>query len=783
MTALLLAFGLAGLPEVAADIALVQSATLALFYAFSANARNVILSDPSGLASARLLRSRLLLFGPLAVMAYYLSVELASVASTLAIVLITRRICEWIGEIGLARHELMGRSAFALATSVVEFVTLSLCIIGPILWGWSFTVSAIPWVFAPLLATYGSKLRVDAERGDFSFRCLVPHFGSTAVIGTSAYVFRISISLLVGKSVAGELFTAFAIGGLVPTIYGQAVAPTLVQRLPLGLPKLLLAVPAAIFLVSVGVSLLILWRPDGANAFWLATNLSIAGGALMTVAATLRTQLIQKTQTGENVFGPDLLANVLIFTSVPFMFYVIGPKSLVALYFFSGCLSLFFFSGMALKKDFSRYYNAFLLIIIPILLLTPVFFTLSAGLFNERAFVYEAGGNILRLPLPISIAGLFAGIALLANYAHSIKTLVVVFFTALLFVVASFVAAQGNALYEKAKLVLLAQFVLPMFSLILGEMYGVATRKPIFARVTLVILLLVIPLQLAATWYGKHTLLSPHIFVFSIYQHLQYFPMVVVALTFIATASLWDNSENHKAKVIVNILVTAVGVYLVASQSLLAIAAYPVGLVIIKYLITKQNRLSIRTYKSIVITLFAMLTYGILAQPEALGPPRESGQFLGDKLGLSPLNQGEAIGVGGASQRFDHWRFYATGLIKSVRSFVFGQASPPDRNLHPSAHNYLLDVLYNFGLLALLPLLLLMCWTFMSIWKWRSSIMASPSTIGLVVATVYLLLGENMLKVGMRQPYPGIVTFFIWGLLIARLGALSSQKNSASTLP
>ena len=29
--------------------------------------------------------------------------------------------------------------------------------------------------------------------------------------------------------------------------------------------------------------------------------------------------------------------------------------------------------------------------------------------------------------------------------------------------------------------------------------------------------------------------------------------------------------------------------------------------------------------------------------------------------------------------------------------------------------------------------------------------------------------GCPMLKVGMRQPYPGIITFFIWGLLIARL--------------
>ena len=32
----------------------------------------------------------------------------------------------------------------------------------------------------------------------------------------------------------------------------------------------------------------------------------------------------------------------------------------------------------------------------------------------------------------------------------------------------------------------------------------------------------------------------------------------------------------------------------------------------------------------------------------------------------------------------------------------------------------------------------------------------------------------NMLKVGMRQPYPGIITFFLWGLLLSHLQKASS---------
>ena len=52
MTALLVALSLVGKSTIAADVGIVQGATLALFYAFSANARNMIL-NPSFRISAR----------------------------------------------------------------------------------------------------------------------------------------------------------------------------------------------------------------------------------------------------------------------------------------------------------------------------------------------------------------------------------------------------------------------------------------------------------------------------------------------------------------------------------------------------------------------------------------------------------------------------------------------------------------------------------------------------------------------------------------------------------
>jgi hypothetical protein len=50
--------------------------------------------------------------------------------------------------------------------------------------------------------------------------------------------------------------------------------------------------------------------------------------------------------------------------------------------------------------------------------------------------------------------------------------------------------------------------------------------------------------------------------------------------------------------------------------------------------------------------------------------------------------------------------------------------------------------------------------------------MKSAPMAGLTIVVLFLVIPDNLLKVGMRQPYPGIITFFLWGLLLARLESL-----------
>lgn len=776
MTGLLLVFGIAGHWETAADIGLVQGATLALFYAFSANARNLILGNNGEAAERRLMQVRLILVLPLAAAACGLSVAIGGVSAVLATVLILRRVSEWIGEIGLAHHERRNQLEFAQQALIVEGLSLAFCTILPLFFGFDLAISAIPWMMAPLLAMRQTKPSLQRE-GGIQLRALMPHFGATAIIGTSVYVFRVSITLLTGKALAGELFTAFAIGGMIPTIFGQAFAPTLVHRFKMGnWPRHLLAYPALMFLAGITIAALaasesdLLSMIERSHSFGLAVGLSFAGGAIMVVAMALRTRLIHYDD-GNEVFGPDLLANVLIATCVPFVFYIFGVQSLAALYLISACLSLGFLWGAGHGRGIRQHQRTSALFIIGVLLALPVFFQIEGGFFTDPATVFDSARYLPNLPIPISAIVVFIGIALLGNYATATRTLQIFFFSVLLFVTTALAVTQGNPQSEEDKLILLAQFLLPMFGLILGEMYGSATNEPIFEWAAFCILTIVLPAQLLATWLQGHMQLQAHVFIFSIYQHLQYFPMIVAALIVMVSFSLWNKARIARY-ILLGLLPLAL-IYLAAS---LSISAFVGGLLgVVCFTVWSWNYSASPRFSALWLALAVLFSSSYLAVSHA----DLLTFWLNSNDPLSNEEIGKTFMPAGIVGRLDNWYFYVKGLVESPWTFLLGHITPPDHAQYTSAYNYWLDGLYNFGLVAILPLLTLLVTTARLLWQRKKQVVSDTLLFGSSLATAYLLLCENFLTVGMRQPYPGILTFFIWGLLIARLRMASNDFTPA----
>lgn len=75
-------------------------------------------------------------------------------------------------------------------------------------------------------------------------------------------------------------------------------------------------------------------------------------------------------------------------------------------------------------------------------------------------------------------------------------------------------------------------------------------------------------------------------------------------------------------------------------------------------------------------------------------------------------------------------------------------------------------------------MLILILATLRGAYRKRKDIFASPELMSITIVVLYLLFVENMLKVGMRQPYPGIFTFFLWGILISKLSVFSLRKSN-----
>ena len=132
------------------------------------------------------------------------------------------------------------------------------------------------------------------------------------------------------------------------------------------------------------------------------------------------------------------------------------------------------------------------------------------------------------------------------------------------------------------------------------------------------------------------------------------------------------------------------------------------------------------------------------------------------------------------AKRLHYWEYYAKSIVSGSRVFIFGHAERLDRLQFPSAHNYYLDFVYNFGSLAVLPLVGVLGYTLVMVFRYKEAILASPSFLGLTIVVLFLLLVDNSLKVGLRQPYPGIITFFLWGLLLARIESLQTAQEAPS---
>jgi len=785
ITALLIGLGLAGRVELAADVGIVQGAMLALFYAFSANARNIILNPSSGISASSILAARLVLLVPLGGLAFVLSVYLTNVEAGLALVLIFRRCSEWLGEVHLSEMEYRRNRQFAIKFIFLQSVLLASAL------GWILSDAPLPlwglylWALLPLILSLqfiGEHFRSEGLVIPAWVR-LLPHFGSTAITGITVYIFRLLILLLVGKALAGDLYTAFAVGGIMGSLFAQGFGPSITlheersghRYFPSWLTMLLaLSAVAGTLLVLASTFELdsVNWTGKS-HFFWGATGFSMVGGVLMVLAQRLRLRLLQHYQD-QNVFGPDVMINILIVACVPYLYYLVGRDALMALYLINSTLALvFYFSEERVVAFSNRRFDISMSVIrqlIAILLFFPLFFQLSGAVFRDSALIFDSGGLLLQLPIPFSVLGCYGGILLLGGYKRANLSLWIIFLSFVLMLVTSIMLTHGRVGEEKAKLILLIQFILPMFALVLGQIYeATPDAKQNVAKACLYVVALVIPLQLVATWIQELPLLSSYLYVFSVYQHLQYVPVILVSAFLIACFSLWQEQLH---RIVLMALAIPIGAYAMLSLSMLTIVGLLIGSVLFVAYRHLHKRSKDQRGQLLLLIMIATGIYGAMAVIDKnLDEMGKAEQFF-ETLTTAQVIEDNVAVMDNVSEKVNIWKFYIDEIASTGNEWAFGHQRPPDRKLYLSAHNYYLDFIYNFGLIAFVPILWLMVFTIRKIGRHWKEITADPFFVALTGAVLFLLLVDNFVKVGLRQAYPGIVTFFLWGVLLSKLSEL-----------
>jgi len=793
MTILLVVLGLAGKVDMAAEIGIVQGATLALFYAFSANARSLILNPASRIDAQSIMAARLMLIVPLAGVAYLLSIVPAEVDHFVAIALILRRCVEWLGEVHLSEMEhLRNRrltwnylmlQGILLATVLVWILgDLPYPLLGLLIWALVPLVISAKYIWRSFNAILDKLISVSSR--------ILPNLGSTVIIGITVYIFRLLILLIVGKAAAGDLFTAFAIGGLTGGVFANALGPSIVlheqrsgkHKFPF-LVRLALYLSFILGIVIFAIAVLELPVLDWTKKsffFWMATGLSMIGGVIMVYAQRIRLRLLQHDEEND-VFGPDVMMNTLLIAAVPFTFYLLGVKAMSGLYLLSSVLAYFIYLSAKRGTAHWRVHETDkpIRIILAVMLLFPLFFQVSSGLFRNPTINYNSGGVLADLPIPLSVLACYAGIMLLGGYRKAFISFIAIFFTCILMIMATIFSTQSDFVQQQGKIILLIQYILPMFALALGQIYSSSETSggdSYYEKTFLLILAVIIPWHLVATFYQGFLYLVPSLGLFSIYQDLQYVHVIMTGAYLLALYALWKFPGQ---RILLLLLLPLMAVYVAASMSLTATGMLLAGLIIFaawRWQAKKEKLPAIICLGALLISsvyILYLMNHSAAAEAK-FGVLEASGKSVERTAGYFVKSESNTTGDGivipaNVHDRLNHWRHYLEKIAAEPKTLIIGSKNVADRVKYPSAHNYYLDFAYNFGLVALIPILTVLIYTCSLIYRYRKRIYVSPAMVGLCLVTLFLLLIDNSLKVGLRQPYPGIFTFFLWGLLLSRL--------------
>lgn len=365
------------------------------------------------------------------------------------------------------------------------------------------------------------------------------------------------------------------------------------------------------------------------------------------------------------------------------------------------------------------------------------------------------------MPLPVSILTCLAVFAFLAGWRQKIYPALALMAGTLVVCLISLWFGGDDLTPPHRKLIMIGQVLLPLAGLLLGLAIDGKDKDKVIARAFLVVLSIVVPFQLLATWAQGGFILTHYLYGFSIYSHFQYVPLIFVCAFAFSLTSLWDEE-----KVWLCLLTVPMSIYAVASVSFLTIFAYlamGITFAVSRLWVFRKNK-KVMTGALALVAVMAVGGGLYLKKLEEQRPIYEGfqGLFQGK---FRTLSEGKI--PSNVSERFGDWRLFGEKIAESRKTLWVGHPEPMPREVKSSPHNWYIDIAHTFGIIGLLPIVGMIGYTIYLCWRQRRTLTASTWWLAAIV--FYLVIVDSNFKVTLRQPYPGIFAYFLWGLLLARL--------------
>lgn len=388
--------------------------------------------------------------------------------------------------------------------------------------------------------------------------------------------------------------------------------------------------------------------------------------------------------------------------------------------------------------------------ILVLLLVTPIFFNLQGGLYIGQNF---QKGKILELPFPISFFG-FILLSIITLFIYKKK--IIFFFKERIvqvYIISFFLIFFINTFYfnfNYERTLNLLQFFLPLLGLFVGYCFS----NKLFFLIIYRILFIFFSIHLLGSFLQGKNFLVVNLYFFHIYQNFQY---VNSTLIFLACTSLMIIREQiHKINFY--LFICLVFLYSFYCYSYNSILIFFVSLIFLfkSDFNQKKNKIFISLFIFFLISFIFIQSKNTFDQKSFIDNKNINYTDNYQKFNkILNFRFSESVTL-----RVQIWNVYVNDIWEN-NSLFFGSRLLDLDKKYNGAHNLFIDSIYKFGLLLTIPFFYLFIFIFFSIIKESDS-----KKKQILILFFLFLLTENFFKVSLKQPYSGIISYYIFAILL-----------------